>query len=509
MSNLKRINLGMAFLFFALSFSSCGFFSESSKKHSADEKISFMLVDTSGVALKGNGVAQVLSTMKNWTGVDVDFRYIPTDEYDGKVKEVFENPASAPMIMHLNKMNQEVVSAANKDLFWNLNEFIWDSAKYPNLSQANKNVCKSLEVNGKLIGLYKARDIGRNGLSYRADWAEKLGLGEPKTPEDVYNMLYAFTYGDPDGNGIDDTWGLAMCSYTGPFDVIQTWFGCGNSWAEENGKILPIHQTPEYKDALDWMRVLYEEKLLPSDWQTRETKTWQAQITEGHAGVFIDVMDGGRRIWDNFAKNKVPSVADSSKIAGMNLTGAINNATLATSGYNGFLVITKTASKEQVERCLHYLDKMCDDEMIILAAYGLNGVHYNMNGGNIARIDDKTSSSDYSALNQTQCFIPHALNDAKPNIIQNERKQKEIKVIKENEKSAVFNPAVSYLANSPTYASEGGKLDKIISEARSQYICGEINEAGLQDAFDKWNKSGGTQVLAEVNAQYRAEKESK
>ena len=467
-----------------------------------------MLVDTSGNPLGGNGAGKIIEKMKKWTGVDVDLIYVPTDQYNDKLTEVLKSPKTAPMIMHINKMNQEVVKAANEGLFWDLNEFIWDSTKYPNLSKANKNVCKSLEVNGKLIGIYKARDIGRNGLSYRTDWAEKFGFSEPKTPEDIYEMMKAFTYGDPDGNGIDDTWGLAMCNYTGPFDIIQTWFGCGNGWTEENGKIVPIHQTAAYKDALDWMRVMYSEGLIPKDWRDREAKKWQAQITDGHAGIFIDVMDGGRRIWDNFVSNKMPSVVNPSETASMTLTGSINGATLATSGYNGFLVITKSASREQAEKCLQYLDKMCDDEMIVMAAYGLEGIHYEIKDGNIVRAKNhKESSGDYSALNQTQCFIPNVLNNAKPSLVQNDRKKQEIQAIKENEKNAVFNPAVSYLANSPTYAKEGGNLDKIISEARTKYICGEINEAGLQDAFDKWNKGGGTAVLSEVNDQYRAEKE--
>lgn len=505
---MSKSKFTIIFGLLAVGLTSCGRFQGRAEEGAGDGKVSFMLVDTSGNPLSGDGAGKIVERMREWTGVDVDFIYVPTDQYEAKLSETLKNPGGAPMIMHVNKMNQEIVKAANDGLFWDLNEFIWDPEKYPNLSKANRNVCRSLEVNGKLIGIYKARDIGRNGLSYRTDWAERLGIPEPKTPEDVYEMMRAFTYGDPDGNGVDDTWGLAMCNYTGPFDIIQTWFGCGNGWAEENGKIVPVHQTAAYKDALDWLRTLYSEGLIPRDWREREAKTWQAQVTGGHAGVFIDVMDGGRRIWDNLVTNKVPSVTDSSKTAGMTLTGSINGATLATSGYNGFLVVTKTADRETVEKCLHYLDKMCDDEMVVMAAYGLEGIHYELKGGNIVRAaDHKKTSADYSALNQTQCFIPNVLNNAKPSLAQDERKKREIQVIKDNEKVAVFNPAVSYLANSPTYAKEGGKLDRIISEARTKYICGEMNEAGLQDAFDQWNKGGGTAVLSEVNEQYRAEKE--
>ena len=67
----------------------------------------------------------------------------------------------------------------------------------------------------------------------------------PKTVEDVYDMLYKFTYDDPDGNGANDTYGLEMCKYTGPWDIIQTWVGCGNGWVEQDGKLVPVHQTAE------------------------------------------------------------------------------------------------------------------------------------------------------------------------------------------------------------------------------------------------------------------------
>lgn len=484
-----------------LSISGC----RETQKNSSKGKITFMLVDTEGNPLAGPHSDRVISTMERWTGESVQFQFIPMDQYNDKVKSLLGSSSGLPMIMHINKMDQTIVAAANKGLFWDLNEFIWDSEKFPNLSKANKNVCKSLEVNGKLVGLYKARDIGRNGFAYRTDWAEKLGLGEPRTPEDVYNMMKAFKEGDPDGNGIDDTFALAMCNYTGPFDIMQTWFGCGNGWVEQNGNIIPIHQTAEYKDALDWFRRIYDEGFIPRDWRSRESKKWQDQVKKGEAGMFIDVMDGSRRIWDSFINSKTPSVVDPSKTAQMTLVGPINGRTLATSGYNGFLAITKAAAtREQVESCLRYIDKMCDDEMIVLAGYGMKDVNYTLNErGYIVPNGDKASSKDYSALNQTQCFIPHMLSDAKPSIQQNDRKIKELSVLKENERHAVFNPALSFLVNSPTYAKSGASLDKLIDEARTKYICGEINEQGLQDAFDQWNKQGGTAILAEINAQYR------
>src|SRR5699024_8153295 len=138
-----------------------------------------------------------------------------------------------------------------------------DSEAYPNLSQYNKEVAKALTVDGQLIGVYRARAIGRYGLSYRTDWAEAVGITEaPQTVEEVYDMLYKFTYNDPDGNGQDDTYGLELTKYTGPLDIIQTWFGVGNQWVEQDGQLVPVHQTEEYMEALNWMRKIYEDGLV-------------------------------------------------------------------------------------------------------------------------------------------------------------------------------------------------------------------------------------------------------
>ena len=43
-------------------------------------------------------------------------------------------------------------------------------------------------------------------------------------------------------------------------------------------------------------------------------------------------------------------------------------------------MITKAGAKteEDVKNCLHFLDKMCDDEMLVMADYGLEGITYDL-----------------------------------------------------------------------------------------------------------------------------------
>lgn len=479
--------------------------SESSEK----EAITVSTIDfNSGMNLTGDYADQIMQEVKDYTGVDADITFIQSDVLDEKNNLALTDPGTMPMIMTWNgAVSGNVVSAAKDGAFVDLSKYI-TADKYPNLAQANSTVNQSLTVNGQLIGVYRARVIARYGVSYRADWAEKLGIEQPKTVDDIYNMLYAFTYDDPDGNGKDDTIGMEMTSYTGPFDIMQTWFGCGNGWADVDGNLVPVFQQDEYMDALNWFKKLYDDGLMPSDWAERTTDTWSNGCKNGENGVYIDVLDGGRRVWDYFTDNNVPSVADSSKTASMTLMGPVNNATLATSGYNGYFTLSSTTcdTDEKIDACLTLLDKMCDDQMLTLADYGLEGVNYEVDGnGNLVDLDtdDTTLSANYAGLNQVVAYIP---NLASTTLVpeQTESRIACDEVEAAAEEFAVTNPALPYLINSETYSEIGTTLDEIISSARTQYICGEIDEQGLKDAWQSYLDQGGQKVIDEVNEQYHA-----
>ena len=252
--------------------------SEEAKAETPAERqtLTVMTIDfNAGASNTGDYAEQIIQTIDDYCNVDLQIEWILSDVTEEKTSLAMSNPATMPLIMTWSgAITGNVVNYAKAGAFVDLNDYIWDSEKYPNLSQMNKNVAETLSVDGKLIAIPRTRDIGRYGLSYRQDWAEKLGIEEPKTVDDVYNMLYAFTFDDPDGNGKNDTYGMEMTSYTGPFDIVQTWFGVGNGWIEQDGQLIPVHQQAEYKEALDWLRKVYQDGLMPADWAVRTTDTW-------------------------------------------------------------------------------------------------------------------------------------------------------------------------------------------------------------------------------------------
>lgn len=473
-----------------------------------DKNITFMAIGLNDHVLENEGSEEVIRQYEEYTGIHVDWRWVATENYHTALEYSIRDTTTIPMIVTVgNNMWRSISSEAKKGKFWDLKPFLEREDLFPNLSQADERVLKMLEVNGQVIGIYRGRPVGRYGFSYRKDWAEAVGIFEdPKTIDEVYELLYRFTYDDPDGNGIQDTYGLEMCNYTGSFSIIQTWFGCGNEWIEKNGRLIPVHETQEYQDALDWLRKVYEDGLIRPDWALVDASAFGEGIKTGETGAIVDVMGYGKRAWQYFKNNQVKSVVDESSTASMSLVGPIEGATLSTEGYNGFFVITREGAKTEADviNCLTFLDKMCDDEMMNLAEYGLENVEwkYGENGEIVNIWMGKEQERPEYGLNQAICYIPRTA------ATYGLRKKDEIETAQEeayrrNEEVAVYNPALRYQADSVVNAEKGTELAQILENARTAYICGQIDKQQLSQRFEEWNERGGLELKEEINEMYR------
>lgn len=473
--------------------------------------VTFMVTDMqSGQNLNQENSDLVIQAYEEYTGIHVEFKWADNGAYSELFATQLMDFDNMPMILTAaGQITGMVVDAAEEGAFWDLTPFL-ESGDFPNLAQADPTTLKGLTVGGEIIGIPRLRELGRYGLSYRKDWAEKVGITEaPETVEDVYEMLYKFTYEDPDGNGKDDTYGMEMTKYTGPFDIIQTWFGVGNGWQEVDGQLVPVHMVPEYKEAIDWIKKLYDEGIMRSDWATVDTSTWSDGCKKGESGVFIDVMDSGRRIWDYFVNNDVMSVVNPEEHAAMVLHGPINGHSLATSGYNGYYLITKDGAKteEDVINALTFLDKMNDREMLILADYGLEGITYDWDEeGYLVRYEGLDyNTTPHIGLNQVVAYVPGYKAGENP-LKGTERDNALTECYEQRTRPvAVGNPAQVYLTGSETYSKYGTELTTILDDARTQYICGTIDEEGLEAAWADWYERGGEDLINEVNALYQAD----
>ncbi len=458
----------------------------------------------------------VQKAIEDHIGVSPVWQFQNSEGYGDVMNMTLLDPDNMPMILSFTgAISTTIINAAQNGAFWDIAPFI-DSGDYPNLATCSQDLRDVFTVNGAWVAIPKMRDLGRYGLSYRGDWADKLGIGVPETVDDVYNMLKAFREDDPDGNGQKDTYGLEVNgSYLGWMDVIFTWFGCGVGWVEQDGNLVPVHETAEFKEACDWIRKLTEEDIIRPDWPSVGTDGWGEATQKGQTGAFVDTLDGGgRRQWRYYIGDaNVPSVTDTPSPdpdhpnnAWSVMVGAINGHTACTNVYNGGFLITKAAAKteDDVRACLQFLDKMNDKEMRALANYGIEGVSYHIDeeGYAVSDISD-VANLPSQGINQAQAFLPYTLEDevqGKPDAPGEACAEAQAAA----RDKAIIDIAMAYEVQSPTYVSENSNISTKISDAKVRYCAGVDTWEQFQAAVAEWESLGGAAIKQEINDLYHA-----
>ncbi|QYR23544.1 extracellular solute-binding protein [Paenibacillus sp. sptzw28] len=450
----------------------------------------------------------VAAEIEKKTNSNLHLEWVPNSSYGDKFNITLAS-GKLPTVMYVPDVKSpSFVNAVKAGAFWEVGPYLKD---YPNLSKANPIILNNTTIDGKVYGIYRGRALGRNGLVYRKDWLENLGLQEPKTIDDFYNMLKAFTNDDPDKDGKKDTYGMTLVKWTGGwasgFDIISTWFGAPTGWGEDaSGKLMPAFLTPEYFEALKFMKKLYDEKLINADFAVMDSAKWTDPIVNGQSGAIVDVLDNAARINDKIQAalkqtgNDEPNKMYTDVVN--SLEGPKGLRARPTSGYAGMLAISKTSVKteDELRRILTFIDQMSEPELQTLAGYGIEGKHYTKVEGGIEPVKNPTLlESEVEGLNQMLTFIPedHGLK-----VVQTPIRVKQTEAMKANEAIVVANPAEPLL--STVYSQKGAQLDNIINDARIKYVVGQIDEAAFRSAIDVWRKTGGDDLIKEMNELYAA-----
>ena len=451
----------------------------------------------------------VAAELEKRTNTNIHFEWVPNASYNDKFNITLASGKLPSLIAVLGDKSSSFVNAVRSGAFWELSPYLKD---YKNLSGANPTVLNNSSIDGKIYGVYRGRDLGRNGYYYRKDWLDAVGLQEPKTIDDFYNMLKAFKEKDPDKNGKADTYGMILVKWTGGwasgFDTIKLWFGAPNKWGVKDGKLVPEHQYEEYIEGLKFMKKLYDEKLINTDFAVFDSAKWTDPMVNNQAGVIVDVIDGGARADDKIHAALVKEGKDNPNIHYIDVSSGVVGKdgklrTLPTAGYSGMVSIPKSTVKTEAElkRVLAFLDKINDSENQTLLSYGLEGKHYTLDAEKNVTISKDTVllESEVEGLNQMLSFLPssNALT-----VKQTELRKKQTALIKKNEEFVVANPAAPLISD--VYNQKGPQLENIINDARIKFIVGQIDEAGMRAAFETWKKSGGDELVKEMNELYTA-----
>lgn len=155
-------------------------------------------------------------------------------------------------------------------------------------------------VDGKWYCMPAANYAFSNGFvqGVRQSWLDAVGITTlPTTLDEFYDMLVAFTTQDPDGNGADDTFGLAMTglgqtkyvrgSLGGT--VIGSVYGAQGSYkTDDAGKVYFTGVQDDYKVFLQLMAEWYAEGIINTEFITDNRDAQRSKWTAGKFGVLED-----------------------------------------------------------------------------------------------------------------------------------------------------------------------------------------------------------------------------
>ncbi len=459
--------------------------------------------------------SDVQQALEKVIGVDLDINWVPNASYEDKTNITLAGD-SIPQVMVIQGKTPGFVKNAQAGAFWELTDYLDD---YPNLKTNLPAVQAASSINGKVYGVFRARDAMRAAVIIRKDWLNNLGLEAPKSIDDLYEIAKAFTENDPDGNGQKDTYGLIIPKWPGsigsnsPYDAIEVWSGAGNLWKDVDGTLEPSFAQPEWLNAVKFEKKLVSEGLVNPDYATFDSAKWNEPFLNGKGGIIIDVHSRAGVITSLLKESNPDDYENFVTVTG-NLTnseGELN--AMPTAGYSGFLAIPKAQvrTEEQLRAVLGVLNEMNSPEAGKIINNGIEGVTYTVEDGLAVAVDgasqvDKDTVLSFAQLgtnvNGFQGYLPK-----QPTEFEQQMYDERLKIQDSDLEHAVYNPAAPYV--SATYTAQGAQLDTIISDARIQFLAGQIDEKGLEDAIARWRSSGGDAVASEINELYQADASKK
>src|SRR5690606_29115928 len=193
---------------------------------------------------------------------------------------------------------------------------------------------------------------------------------------ELYEVLYKFTYDDPDQNGQQDTIGLTDRNdlIYGAFKTLSSYFGTPNNWLQQGDTFIPEFETEAYIDTMNFMKQLYDNKLINEDFPVTSKDVQRELLIRGKAGVYIGAMTDVQRLYE-----EAKQFNEQLEFTVVNrIEGPMGYRIWSIPNYNGVYLFSKKAIATEVElmKVLRYFDRTMDADVANLLHYGIKDKHY-------------------------------------------------------------------------------------------------------------------------------------
>lgn len=248
--------------------------------------------------------------------------------------------------------------------------------------------------------------------SYRAyyirqDWLDRVGLEVPESYEKYIQVLEAFTFDDPDGNGSHDTYGFTTSGNGSELSTDWPEYGKNSLLFPayyENQRLIDMQMDVKIEEVVNDILKVINSGLVEPDWFLNKGQDYVDKAVQGKAGVVLGhtkdfALDANPNSLQSRSREKNPNA----NWVPFNPLGD-QPLRVEPSPESAFLFSNITAGlhPEKLKKTAEILDWLAGEEGFLLTHYGQEGRHYTRQGNVLTVIPetvledmaDKGNSSD-------------------------------------------------------------------------------------------------------------------
>ena len=257
-------------------------------------------------------------------------------------------------------------------------------------------------TDGKLYALPKAYVNAKSYLTMniRTDWLENLNLKVPTTVQELYDVAYAFDHNDPDGNGVDDTYGITSQKGFFAYDAICGAYdtALGNYIIVRDGKVTNALLQPGMKDALAWCKKFQEDGLIDKECYTT------SGTNRAKSGEFGIILVQCSSMFKQAYRDQVAAINPNAE---WHAFGALNSEVGAENILSPLDIVVTNAycvsadiTEEKLAGLFRVIDFLTTEEGQNLVYFGEEGAHWEKDENGVIHMTDRATEANYIATYQ-------------------------------------------------------------------------------------------------------------
>lgn len=431
----------------------------------------------------------MLQAVEEKTGVKLEIEAPPISNFTDRLQLTMAS-GDLPDVIYTWSFDENYEKWANDGLILPLDEYI---ESYPNLmanlSKDQWNVARVGGNEGQIYAVPRTNIEATWGVIANQEWLDKLGVKMPTNVDELYEYAKLVATQDPDGNGKNDTF---LFSPTGiwtdcwlifpflPFSLQHK----APYLPDRDGEYKIKEKMDGYMPYLDFLRKLYEEKLMDPEWFTNKYYDDRTKFKQNR----VALLHGGATLITELAVQDVPNATEIYNfypaLVGENDEKPRNEAAAATWG--GWM-INADVDEEKLSRILSFLDWANSEEGFITIAAGAEGIDYESYDfekrelvvGEAQQANRTAHVSGY--MNFANCYMGQPLSLANTPEL-NEYALNTINNFKATVEQ-VDIPALK-CAEIDNWASENPDIATQKEQMEVSYVVGEISKEELQAFLD-------------------------